>query len=78
MTADQPPTADVNTVINAHKRSGYRLPVGEMLMWMLPKARVVEPGNPERPGNSSDDTAAAARLWPTSADLVGLPADAGG
>ena len=36
MTADQPPTADVNTVINAHERSGYRLTVGEMLMWVLP------------------------------------------
>jgi hypothetical protein len=36
MTADQPPAALVNAVIDAHKRSGYRLPVGEMLMWVLP------------------------------------------
>jgi hypothetical protein len=32
---------------------------------------------PRASGKSSDDTAAAARLWPTSADLVGLLADAG-
>jgi hypothetical protein len=42
------------------------------------EARIVEPGNPERPGNSSDDTAAAARLGADECHLVGLPADAGG
>ena len=37
MTGDRPAATDVNAVIDAHERSGYRLPVGEVLIWVFRK-----------------------------------------